>query len=208
MTATANCTTRRSTPASPDGGWGWGACLADFDLDGRLDIFHTNGWESNPIDDFAHDRSRLFIARPNGLTFVDEAAKRGMTDTEQGRAVVCADFDEDGDVDIFMTNRGLENSGAFWLNDGADSDNRSLSVRLVGAAPNTEAVGARIRVTQSGKTQMREVAVGSNFTSQNPTPQTFGLGSATAAQSVEIEWPDGSVDTYSDVAAGAAVFHQ
>src|SRR5688572_24531202 len=46
-----------------DGGWGWGACFADFNLDGRLDIFHTNGWPNlNPIDDFEHDRSRLFIA--------------------------------------------------------------------------------------------------------------------------------------------------
>ena len=55
---------------------------------------------------------------------------------------------------------------------------------------------------------MREIAVGNNFTSQNPTSQIFGLGSATAAESVEIEWPDGSVDTYTDVQAGAAVFNQ
>ncbi len=191
-----------------DGGWGWGACFADFNLDGRLDIFHTNGWESNPIDDFANDRSRLFIAEASGLQFQDEAAERGMTDIEQGRGVVCADFDEDGDVDIFMTNRGLANSGAFWLNDDESNDNRSLSVRLVGSAPNTEAVGARVRVTQSGVEQMREIATGNNFTSQNPTSQIFGLGSATAAESVEIEWPDGTVDTYTDVQAGAAVFNQ
>ena len=57
-----------------DGGWGWGACFADFNLDGRLDIFHTNGWESNPIDDFENDRSRLFIAEASGLQFEDEAA--------------------------------------------------------------------------------------------------------------------------------------
>ena len=94
-----------------DGGWGWGACFADFNLDGRLDIFHTNGWESNPIDDFASDRSRLFIAEASGLQFQDEAAARGMTDIEQGRGVVCADFDEDGDVDIFMTNRGARELG-------------------------------------------------------------------------------------------------
>lgn len=193
----------------PDGGWGWGACLADFNLDGRLDIFHTNGWDNlNPIDHFEDDRSRLFIARASGLTFVDEAPTRGMTDTEQGRGVVCADFDEDGDVDIFMTNRGLENSGAFWLNDDEANANGSLSVRLVGSAPNTEAVGARIRVTLGGTTQMREVAVGNNFTSQNPTTQIFGLGSAAAADTVEIEWPDGSVDAYTGVQAGAAVFHQ
>jgi enediyne biosynthesis protein E4 len=188
-----------------DGGWGWGACLADFNLDGRLDIFHTNGWESNPIDDFAHDRSRLFIARASG-SFVDEGPTRGMTDIEQGRAAVCADFDGDGDVDIFMTNRGLANSGAFWENGGDDAGNRSLTIRLAGAAKNTEAAGARIRVTVDGAVQMREIAVGGNFTSQNPAPQVFGLGGAAAADVVEIEWPDGSVDSYADVQAGTAVF--
>jgi enediyne biosynthesis protein E4 len=193
-----------------DGGWGWGACFADFDLDGRLDIFHTNGWESlNPIDDFEHDRSRLFIQQSSGeLNFEDEAGDLGMTDTEQGRAVVCADFDNDGDVDIFMTNRGLENSGAFWRNNGADNENESLTVRLVGLAPNTEAAGARIRVTVGGTTQLREVAVGNNFTSQNPAAQIFGLGTADAADTVEIEWSDGSTESFSNVAAGRTTFFQ
>ena len=54
-----------------------------------------------------------------------------MTDTEQGRGVVCADFDDDGDVDIFMTNRGLENSGAFWMNDDKEND-EPLAVRAAG----------------------------------------------------------------------------
>ena len=192
-----------------DGGWGWAACLADFNLDGRLDIFHTNGWvNSSPTDRFEDDRSRLFMSRANGLTFVDEAPTRGMTDTEQGRGVVCADFDNDGDVDIFMTNRGRENSGAFWLNDDKANTNRSLSVRLAGAAPNTEAVGARIRVRTGGATQMREISIGNNFTSQNPTAQIFGLGAAATAETVEIEWPDGTVDAYANVQAGGAVFHQ
>ncbi len=190
-----------------DGGWGWGACFADFNLDGRLDIFHTNGWASlNPIDAFESDRSRLFISQGNGR-FVDEAGTRGMTDTEQGRAVVCADFDRDGDVDIFMTNRGLANSGAFWVNSG-DGSNRGLVVRLSGSAPNTEGVGARIRVTVGGVTQLREVSIGNNFTSHNPTAQVFGLGTAAAADSVQIEWPDGSTDTYNNVSAGNVVFVQ
>jgi hypothetical protein len=190
-----------------DGGWGWGACFADFNLDGRLDIFHTNGWNSlNPIDAFESDRSRLFIWQPGAMRFVDEAGIRGMTDTEQGRAVVCADFDRDGDVDIFMTNRGLANSAAFWLNKG-DGTNRSLAVRLVGTAPNTEAAGARIRVMAAGLTQTREILVGSNFTSQTPTIQVFGLAGASSAD-VEIEWADGSTDTYTNVAAGNATFFQ
>jgi enediyne biosynthesis protein E4 len=192
-----------------DGGWGWGACFADFNLDGRLDIFHTNGWTNlNPIDDFEHDRSRLFIAQANGLRFSDEAGTRGMTDREQGRAVVCADFDRDGDVDIFMTNRGLANSGAFWQNNDTATPNKSLSVKLVGTAPNSQAAGARIRVTIGGTTQMREIAIGGNFTSQQSTVQTFGLGTAQAADSVQIEWPDGSTASHSNVAAGKATFFE
>jgi enediyne biosynthesis protein E4 len=193
-----------------NGAWGWGACFADFNLDGRVDVFHTNGWQNQnpPIDDFQNDRSRLFIAQPNGFEFRDEAGTRGMTDTEQGRAVVCADFDGDGDVDIFMTNRGLANSGAFWLNNDSTNQNRSLTAELVGAAPNTQAAGARIRVTVAGVTQLAEVAVGNNFTSQTPTAQTFGLGTAAAADSVQIEWPDGSIDDYTNVAAGVHTFQQ
>jgi hypothetical protein len=65
-----------------------------------------------------------------------------------------------------------------------------------------------VRVTVGDVVQMREVSVNNNFTSQNPAGQIIGLGAAAAADSVEIEWPDGSVDTYADVAAGSAVFHQ
>jgi len=190
-----------------NGSWGWGACFADFNLDGHLDIFHTNGWTSTPFDDFAHDRSRLFIAQANG-TFSNEAGVRGMTDDEQGRSVVCADFDGDGDEDIFMTNRGLENSGAFWLNNDTSNTNRSLTVRLVGAAPNTDAVGARVSVTVGGVTQMREVAMGNNFTSQVPTPQIFGLGTATAVDSVRIEWPDGHSEMHTNVPAGVVTWRE
>ena len=63
-------------------------------------------------------------------------------------------------------------------------------------------------MTVGGTTQMREIVVGNNFTSQNPCAQIFGLGTASAADSVEIEWPDGSVDTYSNVQAGAVIYHQ
>ena len=184
-----------------DGGWGWAACFADFNLDGHLDLFHTNGWDNpNALDDFENDQSRLFISQGNG-TFVDEADERGMTDTQQGRGVVCADFDADGDVDIFMTNRGLQNSGAFWLNEDPASMNNSLTVKLVGLAPNTEAANARIRVTTGGLTQLREVMIGSNFTSQNPTEQIFGLGSATTVDTVEIEWPGGGTTELGSVQA-------
>ncbi len=191
-----------------DGGWGWGACFADFNLDGNLDIFHTNGWNSlNALDDFENDQSRLFISRGDG-TFVDEAAARGMSDIQQGRGVVCADFDNDGDVDIFMTNRGAENSAALWRNEDGGNTNNSLKVRLAGLPPNTLAANARITITVGGVTQMREVTFGSNFTSQNPAEQIFGLGPVASADTVVIEWPNGVTETYRNVARGVAEYHQ
>ena len=191
-----------------DGGWAWGACLADFDLDGNLDIFHTNGWNNaNPIDDFENDQSRLFMSQGNGR-FVEEASERGMTDTQQGRGVVCADFDQDGDVDIFMTNRGRQNSAAFWENAGTPDSNQSLTVRLVGQPPNTAAANARIFVTVGGTTQLREVTIGNNFTSQNPTEQVFGLGSASTVDELVVEWPSGTTDTYRNVSAGTVILDE
>ncbi len=191
-----------------DGGWGWGACFADFNLDGYLDIFHTNGWDnSNPIDDFENDRSRLFISQGSG-TFAEMSTSLGMTDTQQGRGVVCADFDQDGDVDIFMTNRGASNSGAFWENTGAGVTGGSLTVTLEGLPPNTSALNARIHVTVGGSTQMREIQIGSNFTSNNPTEQIFGVGLATSVDEVRIEWPDGQVETHTNVPLGRVSYPQ
>ena len=85
-----------------DGGWGWGSCFADFDNDGDLDIYHTNGWLV-PFEpsNFHEDTSRFFLAHGDG-TFSEQAAAAGLVDIEQGHGIVCADFDNDGDVDIFQ----------------------------------------------------------------------------------------------------------
>ena len=81
-----------------NGGWGWGACAADFDNDGRLDIFHVNGWEDGSIGDFAADRVRFYHGTESGV-FQERAVQVGLDDTGQGRGVACFDVERDGDVD-------------------------------------------------------------------------------------------------------------
>jgi hypothetical protein len=66
---------------------------------------------------------------------------------------------------------------------------RFLRVQLEGLPPNTQAAGARIFVTTGTKRQMREIMIGSNFTSQNPTVQVFGLDSAEFVDELLVEWP-------------------
>ena len=184
-----------------DGGWGWAACAIDFENDGDLDIYHTNGWVglgSTVEADYTADRSRAFVNAGDG-TFTDRAGPLGLDDAELGRAAVCADFDNDGDVDILLLHEGA----TLWENESRGAN--FLRVQLRGLPPNTEAVGARITVTTTGagdtRVRMRELTLGSNYLSQNPLVQVFGLGGQTYCD-VEVEWPDGRRTRLAQVAAG------
>ena len=184
-------------------GWGWGACFLDFENDGDLDIYHTNGWPNlDNQNDFANDVSRAFVADGTGR-FVDQAAELGLADTEQGRGVICADFDNDGDTDILQLHRSQNISATLWRND--TSGNNFLKVKLNGVMPNTEAVGSRITIDYAGKRQMREISVASNFVSQNPTVQIFGLGSDTQVDEMTVQWPDGGLTVMTNLQAGQFV---
>jgi len=182
-----------ATAGVADGGWGWATCFFDFENDGDLDLYHTNGWEFETHEDFDTDASRAFVSHGDG-TFTDRASSLGLADEGQGRGVVCADFDSDGDVDIFLWSKHDENGGRLFRNDS--TGNNFVTVKLNGLPPNTRAAGARIRATIGETTQMREIILGSNFISQNPADQVFGLGQAPQVDSLVVEWPDGEVTDF------------
>ncbi len=182
------------------GFWGWGACFADFDLDGRLDLFHVNGFTTDFIDtsDFDEDPSRLFLGSTDG-TFAEVSMELGIDDRDQGRGVVCFDYDRDGDIDVFIAN-GLGQPSRLLRND-LPGGAHFLEVRLLGRSPNTAAAGARVYARTGEVTQMREIHIASNYLSQNPAVAHFGLGPAMAVDELRIVWPDGSETVESDVAA-------
>lgn len=201
-----------NTMGVQDGGWGWAACLADFNLDGYLDIFHVNGWDAALIDlDFSKDRSRLFIsegATNQTIRFNEVARENGIISTKHGRGVVCFDSDNDGDTDLFVLGVGVE-PFEFYQNNtiggSANQPNNYLTVNLQGLAPNTQAAGARIFVRMQNAEQMREIQIGSNFISQNPVQQVFGLGQADVVSEVLIKWPDGRSRSLVNVAANQTI---
>lgn len=184
-----------------DGGWGWGSCAADFDNDGDLDIYQVEGygfldfiWQALNPDGiftapwlgFLGKPSRLFINDGSGH-FTEQAVAWGVADLNEGRGLSCLDSDRDGDIDLLVVNHSSWPS--YFQNEGGSGPGRRfLSVRLVGTAPNTEALGARIYVSAGGRTQMREVANGSNYLGNNPLEQHFGLGSAATAD-IRVVWP-------------------
>jgi hypothetical protein len=181
------------------GYWGWGCTFQDLDNDGDLDLFHVNGFGAVDFPEaaeFVADPSRLFVNNGDG-TFAERAAELGVADTDQGRGVVAFDYDGDGDLDLFVHNS--EGPGRLYRNDGGNALHW-LDVSLRGRAPNTEGIGARIRVTAGDRTQLRELHAGNNYVSQDPAEAHFGLGTASSAM-VEVLWLDGTRSVREKVAA-------
>jgi len=174
-----------------DGSFGWGACFIDIDNDSDLDIYHTNGYPEpylTPNDHYDTDVSKAFVMNAAG-TYADQAEALGLVNTASGRGVVCADFDNDGDTDILEMTDAVPNSAKLWENRTAAAGQHFLRVKLEGLPPNTEAAGARIYVRTGDKRQMREIMIGSNYASQNPTMQVIGLGAADTIDEIVVEWP-------------------
>jgi hypothetical protein len=174
-----------------DGAFGWAACFVDLDNDGDLDIYHTNGYPVQfltPDDHYQSDASRAFVRNAAG-TYDEESEALGLARRNSGRGVVCADFDNDGDTDLLELTEATGNSARLWENRTAAAGRHFLRVKLEGLAPNTEAAGARIHARVGDEEQMREVMIGSNYTTQNPTVQIFGLDASTAVDELRVEWP-------------------
>ena len=190
------------------GGWGWGACLEDFDNDGHRDLFHTNGWIDEPdveedTTEFLDDPSRLFMSNGDG-TFTERASELGIRHTGQGRGVVCADYDGDGRVDIFIANHG---AAPTVYRNVFDTGRGWLAVDLAGRHSNPQAIGARVTVRTASGRQVREVRLGGSYLSQAPPTLHFGLGENRVVRSIEVRWPGpgGRVSRLEHVAANRRV---
>ncbi|MEM7356154.1 MAG: CRTAC1 family protein, partial [Acidobacteriota bacterium] len=190
-----------------NGHWGWGACAADFDNDGHLDLFHVNGFYHVPNNPFVFGgewtNTPAVLFRSNGDgTFTQRAAEMGLSDGGEGRGVSCLDYDRDGDIDVAISNH----RGPFrlWENVGGHAAG-FVRLRLAGRAPNTRAIGARVELRPTGAgsslaPQLRLVRAGSNFVSSDPAELLFGLAGEAGPLELEVSWPDGSISQSPDIA--------
>ncbi|MCM2680494.1 CRTAC1 family protein [Echinimonas agarilytica] len=189
-------------------GWAWGTCFADFNNDGLLDIYVTNGWEelvgiynTDTSIDYANDPSTLFMANADG-TYTEYAQQAQLEETGLGRGVSCFDSDGDGDVDILTSQNSITSTNGLSLfeNLGSSTLGNYLGIKLRQANGNTEALGARVYITTSdGVVQMREVRNENNYVSQNPAQVHFGLGEHDTVSELKIIWPDGREQIQSNV---------
>ena len=117
-----------------------------------------------------------------------------------GRGSAFADFDEDGDLDVILTQI---NGPPLFLRNDQELDHHWVRLRLIGTKANRDAIGAWARVSAGGRTLSLQVMPTKGYLSQSELVLTFGLGTASKVDSVEITWPGGGGQKVGDVKVDA-----
>ena len=187
---------------------GFGVAFLDFDNDAQLDIAIVNGHVLNNAPQYragsTYEQRKLLFrnSAPRRFTEIGRSVGAAFTEENVGRGLATGDFDNDGDLDLLVTNNGR--AAELLRNDGGNRRN-ALLVRLRGTRGNSDGVGARIRVTAGGRTQLRDVKAGSSYLSQNDVRMHVGLGTATTVDRIDVGWPTGETETIKGVPANQIV---
>ncbi len=183
---------------------GWGAGFLDFDNDGWPDLLLVNGHAFPEVDRLnidIHFKDRAILYRNLGtgrFEDISEKAGPGILERHSSRGAAFGDFDNDGAVEVAINN---QNESPSILKLSSLASNHWITLQLVGLVSNRSAIGARVKVTAGGQTQLEEVRSGGSYLSQNDLRLHFGLGSAAAADKIDIAWPSGIHQTLSNVPA-------
>ena len=182
---------------------GWATSFIDYDNDGKLDLFVVNGstlQQRSAPSQLVPMRNQLFWnrGRPEGFYDVTTVAGPPMQKEAVGRGAAFGDFDNDGDIDAFIVNHNAP--GVLLRNDGGNS-NRWLQVEVRGTKSNRQGIGATVRVVAGGRSDARQIGSQSGYLSQNSLIETYGLGAAPQADTIEVQWPSGARDVRVGIAS-------
>uniref|UniRef100_A0A7C2P3W5 CRTAC1 family protein n=1 Tax=Schlesneria paludicola TaxID=360056 RepID=A0A7C2P3W5_9PLAN len=177
----------------------FGTVMADFDYNGRQDLFVANGH----IDDWRKRSGDLWYMPPqlftfNGMKWTECGKSAGGYFEKEwlGRAVASADYDDDGDLDLLVAH---QNAAAGLLrNDSARG--RFLKLRFLGTESNRRGVGVQVTVTQGRRRLVQQLAGGTSYCAAHQPILCFGLGTSAEPCRITVEWPQGRRQELVDVA--------
>lgn len=185
----------------------WGINFFDSDNDMDLDLFITNGSlnpDEKPIPNL--------LLENVGNSFIRGGHEIGLSDPSIGRGSVTFDYDNDGDLDLFVVNQSSVSSNSFgyenlssrlYRNDAPP--NNWLKVKLKGIGSDNNGIGSRVEVYAQNVSMIREIDGGSSHESQNSTIAHFGMQDNTVADSVIVKWMGGDIQTMYDIQANQLI---
>lgn len=204
-----------------DGFWGWGAVFGDLDNDGDLDLFLVNGWSETELGapaEFNNTPARLFENLGNNV-FAEVAEASGAADRGQGRCTVLFDYDNDGDLDIFIANHQelvdlgddtyeLRPGDPVLLRNDTVGSGHWLKVNLsgIGTPHHSHGIGSRVHVEAGSVSQMRELNASSGFNGHGPNRIAhFGLADQATVDRVRAVWTNGDQSWVETIAADQTI---
>jgi hypothetical protein len=184
--------------------WPWGIATGDFDNDGHEDIFIPSGmgypfpyWANyllmnNGNETFTNRAEELGIEPPARGQYFEERVW-GRPAARSSRAAACADFDNDGRLDLIVNNF---NDAPYYFRNRLPRRNY-VAFRLRGTRSNRDAIGAVVRLYAGDEVLTRQVNPAGGYLAQSSRTLHFGLGERQAVDRIEIRWPSGTKHTIS-----------
>ena len=198
--------------------WTWSLKFADFDEDGRVDLYVTNGmnrdWvntdlrslsnsKSTPdamrqvwLDAAERDDANLAFRNDGDLKLTPVGAAWGLDENQVSYGAAVADLDQDGDLDLVVNNS--QSAPSLYRNNSANG--HRISVRLKGDDANSWGVGATVKiVTPDGLQQTRHITSSQGYMSSNDLLVHFGTGQNKTIQQLTVTWPGGKTQSFQNL---------
>ena len=182
---------------------GWGALFIDVDRDADVDLFFSNGHiypqvdQEKSLQESYRQKNQLFLNESGRFKDVTAQSGSGLQIVKSARGAAYGDMDNDGDLDIVISN---DQDVPAFLENRTRTPHHWIGFQLKDTRNNPLAIGARVTITTGSISQVRQVASGGSYASQNDMRLHFGTGAETKVDRVVIRWPDGTVDTHTGLA--------